>query len=170
MFLNDYISQSQNRFEKMKDRLSKAATLKLAEEAQAAKRVADAEYKSKIDAEAKKKSEASLEAQYERPQSKAQFDAFNLASKDHFSSAFAFENAQDSASKTLRMKLKMNINRRIGQINDSLQQIKSIVADLTALCYECRSVSNQAFSFSLVLLASKFLVKYHNDFHMSIII
>lgn len=142
----------------MKDRLSKATTLKLAEEAQAAKKLADAEYKARMDAEAKKKAAESLEAQYERPQSKAQFDAYNLASKDHFSLSSMFENAQDSASKTLRMKLKMNINRRIGQINDSLQQVRSIVADLTSLCYESRSVSKHAFSYSLVLLASKFLV------------
>ncbi len=142
----------------MKDRLSKAGTLKLAEEAQAAKKHADAEYKARLDAEAKKKAAESLEGQYERPQSKAQLEAYNLASRDHFSLAAVFENAQDSASKTLRMKLKMNINRRIGQINDSLQQIRSIVADLTSLCHESRSVSRNAFSYSLVLLASKFLV------------
>ena len=157
-FLNDYIIESQNRFDIMKARLTKAADLKLEEAKAAAKKLADAEYKAMMDKEAKKKAAEAHEAQYERPQSKTQADSFALASRDHFALATVFENAQDSASKTLRMKLKMNINRRIGQINDSLQQIKSIVSDLVNLCYEGRSVSREAFSYSLVLLSSKFLV------------
>lgn len=143
----------------MKANLSKAADLKLAEEtALAAKKLADAEYKKKMEEEAKKKAAEAIDGQYERPQSQAQAEAFILASKDHFHLSSVFENAQDSASKTLRMKLKMNINRRVGQINDSWQQIKSIIADLVKFCFEGRSASKEAFSYSLVLLASKFLV------------
>lgn len=143
----------------MKATLSKAADLKLALDA---KETADAETKKRLEEANKKAAAEALEGQYERPQSKAAADAFKASSKEHFELSSVFENAQDSASKTYRMKVKMNINRRIGQINDSMSQIRSIIDDLVKVCYESRSVSRQAYSYTLVLLASKFIVSLLN--------
>ena len=98
---------------------------------------------------------------YERPQAKALADSFLDATKEIFSMSSIFENSQESTVKSFRLKLKMTINRRTGQITDSRKQIKAIVAELVQLCFESRSISKQAYSYCLVLLSNKLLVKIY---------
>lgn len=97
---------------------------------------------------------------FERPQAKALADSFLDATKEIFSMSAVFENSQDSNAKSLRLKLKMTINRRTGQITDSLKQIRAVVAELVQLCFESRMISKQAYSYCLVLLSSKLLVLF----------
>lgn len=113
---------------------------------------------SKEKALAEEKKKLAERNDYERPQAQAQADAFLSASKEHFALAAIYENLNDSTTKAFKMKLKMTINRRTGQITDSLQQIKSIAGDLVQLCFQSRNTTRQAYSYCLVLLASKFLV------------
>lgn len=96
---------------------------------------------------------------YERPQAKAIADSFLDATKEIFSMSAIFENSQDTVAKNFRMKLKMTINRRTGQITDSVKQIRAVVGELVQLCFESRTISKQAFSYCLTLLSNKLLVK-----------
>lgn len=109
-----------------------------------------------IELEAKRAAEENI---YERPQAKAIADSFLGATKDIFPLSSTFENSQDSIAKNFRMKLKMTINRRTGQITDSVKQIKAVVTELVQLCYESRTISKQAFAYCLTLLSNKLLVK-----------
>lgn len=106
--------------------------------------------------EAKKAAETNI---YERPQAKAFADSFLDATKEIFSMSQVYENAQDSLTKSFRMKLKLTINRRTGQITDSKKQIEDIVGELVQLCFESRMISKNAFAYCLVLLSNKLLVK-----------
>jgi hypothetical protein len=105
--------------------------------------------------EARKVAEENI---YERPQAKALADSFLDSTKELFSMSSAFENAHDSMSKNFRMKLKMTINKRTGQITDSVKQIRSVVSELVQLCFESRTISKHAFSYCLTLLSNKLLV------------
>lgn len=96
---------------------------------------------------------------YERPQAKATADAFLNSTREFFTMKSAYENSQDSVAKSLKMKMKLTINRRTGQITDSLKQIKAVVSEIVQLCYEARTASKHAFSYCLVLLADKLLVR-----------
>lgn len=114
--------------------------------------------------EARKAAEENI---YERPQAKLIADSFLDATKEIFSLSSVFENSQDSMAKNFRMKLKMTINRRTGQITDSVKQIRTIVSELVQLCFESRTISKQAFSYCLILLSNKLLVNccfYYNYF------
>lgn len=108
------------------------------------------------ESEARKAAEENI---YERPQAKSVAEAFLDATKEIFSMSSAFENSQDSMAKNFRMKLKMAINKRTGQITDSLKQIRAVVGELVQLCFESRTISKQAFSYCLTLLSNKLLVK-----------
>ena len=105
--------------------------------------------------EARKVAEENI---YERPQAKAIAESFLDATKEIFSMSLEFENSQDSMAKNFRMKLKMTINKRTGQITDSLKQIRAVVSELVQLCFESRTISKQAFSYCLTLLSNKLLV------------
>ena len=107
------------------------------------------------EAEEKKNGENNM---YERPQAKALADSFLDATKEIFSMSADFQNSQDPALKSFRLKLKMTINRRTGQITDSLKQIKAVVVELIQLCFESRTISKSAYSYCLVLLSNKLLV------------
>ncbi len=100
---------------------------------------------------------------YERPQAKAMADSFLDATKEIFSMSETYESSQDSLSKSFRMKLKLAINRRTGQITDSKKQIKDVVGELVQLCFESRTISKNAFAYCLVLLSNKLLVQ--NDYN-----
>lgn len=115
--------------------------------------------KQKKAAEEKRAAEINI---YERPQSKALANSFIEATAELFTMSSNFETSQDSAAKTFRMKLKMTINRRTGQITDSLRQIRTIATELIQLCFESRTISKQAFSYCLILLSNKLLVSIIN--------
>ena len=95
---------------------------------------------------------------YERPQAKALADSFIDATKEIFSMSAIFEDSQDPNVKSFKLKLKMTINRRTGQITDSLKQIKAVAIELVQLCFESRTISKQAYSYCLVFLSYKLLV------------
>lgn len=106
--------------------------------------------------EARKAAENNI---YERPQAKAQADSFLEATKEIFAMSEIYDNSQDSNSKSFKMKMKLTINRRTGQITDSKKQIKEVVNELVRICFESRTNSKQAFAYCLVLLSNKLLVK-----------
>lgn len=150
----------------MKAKIVEAVTIsKMLEEAAALERAAKLQ-KEELEKLKQQKKAEKLEAKkaaeeniYERPQAKAIADSFLDATKEIFSMSSAFENSQDSIAKNFRMKLKMTINRRTGQITDSLKQISAVVSELVQLCFESRTISKHAFSYCLTLLSNKLLVK-----------
>lgn len=166
--MTQYVNHSQLRYERMKMKIAEASALaKKIEEAVALERSAklkkeelerlENQRKAK-ELEARKAEESNV---YERPQAKAAADAYLESTKEFFAMSSAFDNSQDSLAKNLKMKMKLTINRRTGQITDSLKQIKAVVSELVQLCYEGRTTSKQAFSYCLILLASKLLVNVY---------
>ena len=162
-FLSQYVTKSQDRHERMKSKIAEAlfnaleASATLEREAKLQKEEADKiDKRKKQELEAKKDTENNI---YERPQAKLLADSFLDATKDIFALSEVYETLQDEASKSFRMKLKLTINRRSGQITDSLKQIKDVAAELVQICFESRTISKSAFAYSLVLLSKKLLVK-----------
>lgn len=156
-FLSNYVNNAQLRHEKMILKINEAvALMKQIEESALSDKIAreELEHRRNLE-ESKKKEQSSI---YERPQAKAMADSFVTSTKGIFEMCSVFEKCDEPAAKALRMKLKLNINRRTGQITDSLKQIRTIDSELVQLCFESRTHSKNAFSFCLVLLASKLLV------------
>lgn len=163
--MTQYVSDSQSRHERMKRMIAEATALaRKIEEATALERSVKLKKEELEKLESQRKAKE-LDARktadsnvYDRPQAKAAADAFLESTKEIFAMNSAYENSQESHAKSLKMKLKLTINRRTGQITDSLKQIKAVVSELVQLCYESRTTSKQAFSYCLVLLAEKLLV------------
>ena len=140
----------------MKLKIAEAGILARLEAAASSEKIQKEEIeRQKKEADEKKAAETNI---YERPQSKALANSFIEATAELFAMSSNFEATQDSAAKTFRMKLKMTINRRTGQITDSLRQIRIIATELIQLCFESRTISKQAFSYCLILLSKKLLV------------
>jgi len=165
-FLGNYLNSVQTRQENMKAKLSEAnciqkeleslASLKAKNDAEkTAASLLDQEAKLERDAEQKKVT-ASLD--FERPQAMAQVAAFEEASKEYFLLAPLFENSTANQTKTLRLNMKMTVNKKVGQLTDSIVQIKSITADLVQLYFQTRSTSKEATAYFLILLSSKIMV------------
>ena len=164
-FLSEYINASQSRHDKMKAKISEAIDLaKRLEEAAARAKIAQMQdeeskriQKEKLEKEQTEKKKNELNA-YERPQSKALAESFLETTKEIFLLSSEFESSKDPNCSSLKMKLKLNINRRTGQITDSFKQMSEISKELIQLSYESRSFSKQAFYYCLILLSSKLLV------------
>lgn len=163
--MSHYVANAQNRHEKMKFKI--AEVVHQSEKSKADERVKlESKLKQELSEKIKTQKKASeIEVEnaasnsiYERPQAQALADSFLNLTKEIFAMSDCYENFQDSASKSFRMKLKLTINRKTGQITDSLKQIRTIVHDLVQLCFESRTISKQAFSYCLVLLSNKFIV------------
>lgn len=167
-FLNIYINNAQNRQELMKARLNaaiqgqKELTVLIGIKAQedAKKAASAAAINARLVLEAEQKN-AAADLEFERPQAMAQAIAFEGSSKEYFSLAPIFENSTAPQAKTFRLKLRMDVNRKIGQLTDSASQIKSIANDLVQLYFQSRSNSKEAAAYFLILLSTKILVIMH---------